>query len=211
MTLFATGLTPARRRFYHPGFRIAPAREGTAPSRRPHAMTHPGHAAGGPRPDFTARDFRDALSEFATGVTIIATRESATRYAGFTANSFNSVSLVPPLVVWSLARDSNTLPAFVAAERYAISVLAHDQVDLALRFSRPHADRFDGVAYTLGWADAPLITGAVAWFECRHFRQVEAGDHMLFMGEVAHCQRRPGQALVFHQGRFQPTARPAGA
>jgi flavin reductase (DIM6/NTAB) family NADH-FMN oxidoreductase RutF len=161
-------------------------------------------------PDFGERAFRDALSEFATGVTIIATRESrpgrAPTYTGFTANSFNSVSLAPPLVVWSLGNDARTLAAFENSERYAISVLAHEQVAIARRFSRPHADRFAAVPFTLGWAGAPLIEGAVAWFECRHHSRQVAGDHMLFVGEVVRCSRRHGPGLVFHHGRFRTTA-----
>jgi flavin reductase (DIM6/NTAB) family NADH-FMN oxidoreductase RutF len=160
-------------------------------------------------PDFGEREFRDALSEFATGVTIIATSEpgaDAPCYAGFTANSFNSVSLAPPLVVWSLATDARTLAAFERCDRYAISVLAQDQVEIARRFARPHADRFAGVPYTLGWANAPLIDGAVAWFECRHFARQPAGDHLLFVGEVVRCARRHGPGLVFHHGRFRTTA-----
>ena len=160
--------------------------------------------------DFGEREFRDALSEFATGVTIIATREADSRgapcYAGFTANSFNSVSLAPPLVVWSLGNDARTLAAFECCERYAISVLAQDQVEVARRFSRPHADRFAGVPYTLGWSDAPLIEGAVAWFECRHHSRQIAGDHVLFIGEVVRCGRRHGAGLVFHHARFRTTA-----
>jgi flavin reductase (DIM6/NTAB) family NADH-FMN oxidoreductase RutF len=161
--------------------------------------------APGTRPAFTPRQFRDALSEFATGVTIVATRGDDGRFVGFTANSFNSVSLHPPLILWSLAQDSNTLPAFERAERYAISVLAADQVELALRFSQPHEDRFDGVGYTLGWSGAPLIERACAWFECRHHAKVRAGDHTLFVGEVVHLKRTTRPGLVFHHGAFFPT------
>ena len=160
------------------------------------------------RPDFTERQFRDALSEFATGVTIIATRGTDGVFAGFTANSFNSVSLHPPLVVWSLAQDATTLPAFLGCERYAISVLAANQVALARRFSRPHADRFDGVEFELGWAGAPLLAGAAAWFECLHHALHPAGDHTLFLGEVVRCRRRHGPGLVFHHGRFLTTSGP---
>ncbi len=154
---------------------------------------------------FTEREFRDALAQFATGVTVICARGPDGRFAGFTANSFNSVSLDPPLVVWSLSRRASTLGAFERAERYAINVLAHDQVDLARRFSRPHADRFDGVGYRLGAAGVPLIEGCVAWFECRHHAVHRAGDHMLFIGEVESCARRKGAALVFHHGRYATT------
>jgi len=151
---------------------------------------------------FESRQFRDALAEFATGVTIICARTGDGRYVGLTANSFNSVSLVPPLILWSLSRRSSSLPAFEAAERYSVNVLAADQTELARRFSRPHKDRFAGVRYRMGWADAPLIDGCAAWFECRHHERHRAGDHMLFVGEVATCERTQGRGLVFHHGRF---------
>jgi len=151
---------------------------------------------------FTERQFRDAMAQFATGVTVIAARRPDGRYAGFTANSFNSVSLEPPLVVWSLHRRAANLAAYENAARYAINVLAHDQVELARRFSRPHADRFDGVSFRLGAADAPLIEGCIAWFECRHHAMHRAGDHVLFIGHVETCERRNGVGLVFHHGRY---------
>jgi flavin reductase (DIM6/NTAB) family NADH-FMN oxidoreductase RutF len=169
-------------------------------------MSKPGPTRDHARPAFTERQFRDALSEFATGVTIITTRDSGARYVGFTANSFNSVSLAPPLVLWSLSRAADSHLAFEQCERYAINVLAADQVPLARRFSRPHADRFSGVPYTLGWAGAPLIEGAAAWLECRHFSWQPVGDHTLFVGEVVHCARNAGSPLIFHNGRFETTA-----
>jgi flavin reductase (DIM6/NTAB) family NADH-FMN oxidoreductase RutF len=155
---------------------------------------------------FTERQFRDALAQFATGVTIIAARRADGRYAGFTANSFNSVSLQPPLVVWSLNRRAGNLAAFENAQRYAINVLAHDQIELARRFSRPHVDRFDGVSFRLGVADAPLIEGCIAWFECRHHAIHRAGDHALFIGHVETCERRNGLGLVFHHGHYSGEA-----
>ncbi len=157
-------------------------------------------------PAFTQRQFRDALSEFPTGVTIITTRDSGARYVGLTANSFNSVSLAPPLVLWSLSRAANSHGAFEQSERYAISVLAAGQAPLARRFSRPHADRFSGVPYTLGWAGAPLIDGAVAWLQCRHFSWQPIGDHTLFVGEVVDCVRNTGSPLIFHRGRLRASA-----
>ena len=158
------------------------------------------------KPSFGERTFRDVLGEFATGVTIITTQARDGRYVGFTANSFNSVSLKPPLVVWSLSVAANNRIAFEQCERYAISVLASDQEKLARRFSRPHADRFRDVPYTLGWADAPRIEGALAWLECRHFAWQPTGDHTLFVGEVVHCQRHGGAPLVFQGGRFVTAA-----
>jgi flavin reductase (DIM6/NTAB) family NADH-FMN oxidoreductase RutF len=158
--------------------------------------------ASGASPTFTDRHFRDALAQFATGVTVICARAAEGHFVGFTANSFNSVSLTPPLIVWSLADTGSNLAAFQSAQRYTVNVLAHDQVELARRFSRPHADRFAGVAYRIGAAGAPLIEGCVAWFECRHHAMHRAGDHVLFIGEVDTCERGNGPPLVFHHGRY---------
>ena len=167
--------------------------------------SHARHA-GDPAPAFDERQFRDALAQFATGVTVVCTRAPDGRYVGFTANSFNSVSLTPPLVLWSLSRRSASLPAFEAAQGYAINVLSAQQVDLARRFSRPHADRFAGVAHRLGWSEAPLIDGCIAWLECRHYVLHRAGDHVLFIGEVVTVERSHGPGLVFHHGRFGATS-----
>jgi flavin reductase (DIM6/NTAB) family NADH-FMN oxidoreductase RutF len=169
-------------------------------------MADPGSGSSPPQ-IFDARQFRDALAQFATGVTIICARAGDGRYVGFTANSFNSVSLDPPLVMWSLARRSSSLAAFESAERYTVNVLSASQSGLARRFSRPHADRFESVPIRLGWADAPLIEGCVAWFECRHYARQRAGDHMVFFGEVATCERANGRGLVFHHGHFGTTER----
>jgi len=151
------------------------------------------------------RVFRAALGEFATGVTIITAR-APHGFVGFTANSFNSVSLDPPLVIWSLSLRSRSLAAFEAAERYAVNVLASDQIALARRFSRPHLDRFAGVAFRLDGTGAPLIEGCVAWLECRHHALHPAGDHMLFIGEVVAAAHRAAPPLLWHGGRFRVTA-----
>ena len=155
--------------------------------------------------EFDKRAFRIALGLYATGVTVITTRGPNGEYSGLTANSFSSLSLDPPLVLWSLRRRAADLAYFERAERYAINVLAHDQVELARRFSRPHADHFGGVAYRLGVAGAPLIEGCVATFECRHHGRHVAGDHVLFIGTVETCTRTKGRGLVFHHGRFGMT------
>jgi flavin reductase (DIM6/NTAB) family NADH-FMN oxidoreductase RutF len=165
-----------------------------------HKSSH-GRAAATKSP-FSDRHFRDALAQFATGVTIVCTRTASGRYIGFTVNSFSSVSLDPPLILWTIARASSSLTAFETAERYAVNVLAADQAELARRFSRPHADRFAGVTHRLGWSDAPLIEGCVAWLECRHHARHVAGDHILFIGEVVTVEHARGVGLVFHQGRF---------
>src|SRR2546428_6019744 len=154
------------------------------------------------RPAVAERQFRDALAQFATGVTIITARAQH-GFIGSTANSFNSVSLDPPLVIWSLARRSRSLAIFEGATQYVVNVLAHDQVELARRFSRPHTDRFAGVAFRLGQADAPLIEGCAAWLECRHHALPPAGDHMLFIGEVVAAAHRRLSPLVWHGSRYR--------
>jgi 4-hydroxyphenylacetate 3-hydroxylase, reductase component len=173
-------------------------------------MPASGPTAGDRQPAFDERQFRDALAQFATGVTVVCARAGPSRYVGFTANSFNSVSLDPPLVLWSLGRRSGSLATFEAAERYAVNVLACGQVDLARRFSRPHADRFEGVKHRLGWSDSPLIEGCIAWLECRHHARYTAGDHVVFVGEVITVERARGAGLVFHQGAFCRVAPLAG-
>lgn len=157
-----------------------------------------------PHPGLSERELRDALGEFATGVTIIATGTAQGRATGFTANSFNSVSLQPPLVVWSLNLRARQLAAFERAASYSVNVLTHAQQALAVRFATLRGDRFAGVAFHRGASGAPLIDGCGAWFECRHHSITRAGDHMLFIGEVLHFARarHPGAMLSFHRGRF---------
>ncbi|RTL30366.1 MAG: flavin reductase [Burkholderiales bacterium] len=152
---------------------------------------------------FTSDDLRAALGQFATGVTIVTARDEHGHLLGLTANSFNSVSLTPPLVLWSLARRSTTMAGFLEAKHYAINVLASDQRLLAERFARKGIDRFDGTHWHPGLTGAPVIDGAVAVFECSHRSQYDEGDHVIFVGHVEHCRRRLGAApLVFHGGRF---------
>ena len=173
-------------------------------------MSGHGRHAGDGTPAFNERQLRDALAQFATGVTIVCARGGSDRYVGFTANSFSSVSLDPPLILWTISHRSTSLAAFEAAACYAVNVLSAEQADLARRFSRPHADRFASVPYRLGWSDAPLIDGCVAWFECRHHARHRAGDHLVFIGEVVTVERAPGRGLVFQHGRFAVTSPLAG-
>jgi flavin reductase (DIM6/NTAB) family NADH-FMN oxidoreductase RutF len=168
-------------------------------------MSADGRHADSGTPAFDERQLRDALAQYATGVTIVCARASGDRYVGFTANSFSSASLDPPLILWTLSRRSASLPAFEAARHYAINVLAASQVELAKRFSRPHEDRFANVPFRLGWSDAPLIEGCVAWFECRPHARHVAGDHVVFIGEVVTVERASGEGLVFQHGHFRAT------
>jgi flavin reductase (DIM6/NTAB) family NADH-FMN oxidoreductase RutF len=154
-------------------------------------------------PGFSTQEFRTALGMFATGVTIVTARTTDGRVVGLTANSFNSVSLDPPLVLWSLARAAASLPAFSAGSHYAINILAAEQKPLAERFARKGADRWAGVSFSEGMGGAPLLAGAAATFECFNRSRYEEGDHVIFVGEVERCSWRPGASpLLFHGGQF---------
>lgn len=140
---------------------------------------------------------------FATGVTIVTARADNGELIGLTANSFNSVSLAPPLVLWSLARAAGSLPALSTGSHYAINILAADQKELAERFAARREGRWSGVAWTEGVGGAPLLTGSAAVFECFNRSRYEEGDHVIFVGEVERCSHRAGAApLLFHGGRF---------
>lgn len=160
----------------------------------------------GPRarpPSFSQTEFRAALGMFATGVTIVTARAANGRLVGLTANSFNSVSLNPPLVLWSLARAAASMAVFSAGSHYAINVLAADQLELARRFAARGVDRWASVDHVEGSAGAPLLAGAAASFECFNRSRYEEGDHVIFVGEVERCAHRADASpLLFHGGRF---------
>ena len=154
-------------------------------------------------PTFTPQAFRAALGMFATGVTIVTARDADGLLFGLTANSFNSVSLEPPLVLWSLSRQAGSMPAFARGSHYVVNILAADQHELAVRFASKQLDRFREVAFRDGAAGAPVIEGAAAVFECFNRSQYREGDHVIFVGEVERCSHREGAApLLFHGGRY---------
>jgi flavin reductase (DIM6/NTAB) family NADH-FMN oxidoreductase RutF len=154
-------------------------------------------------PSFSTPDFRAALGMFATGVTIVTARGADGSPVGLTANSFNSVSLNPPLVLWSLARSAGSMPAFEKGSHYAVNILAADQHALAERFASKSVDRFADVAFREGTGGAPILEGAAAVFECFNRSRYEEGDHVIFVGEVERCALRAGATpLIFHGGRY---------
>ncbi len=157
-------------------------------------------------PEFDTGHFRTALSQFATGVTIITTRDASGGFFGLTASSFNSVSLEPPLVLWSLGGSSRSLALFSENSHYVINVLAGDQAWLAERFASRIDDRFDGVDYELSQTGLPILRGVSAWFECHNRSRYPEGDHVIFVGEVERCAFERKPALVFHGSRFAQLA-----
>lgn len=151
---------------------------------------------------FDPREFRNALGCFATGVTVVTTCGSGGQPVGLTANSFNSVSLQPPLVLWSLARDSLNLQAFSEAEYWVVHILAADQEAVSKRFASRGTDKFAGLEFDRGLGEAPLLHGCAARFQCRTAFQYEGGDHVIFVGEVVRFDRLSAAPLLFHDGRY---------
>ena len=151
---------------------------------------------------FDPQAFRDALGSFVTGVTIVTARDEAGRPYGLTANSFNSVSLDPPMVLWSLSLRSGSLPVFRDADNWAVHVLAADQQAMSDRFARPGDGKFAGVEDVDGPEGAPLLAGYAARFGCRARFEYEGGDHAIFLGEVVDFDRREADPLIYHGGRY---------
>ncbi len=151
------------------------------------------------------KEFRSALGAFATGVTIVTTCHEGID-VGLTANSFNSVSLDPPMVLWSLGKTSLSLPHFAATSHFAVHILSDEQEALSARFATRGADKFGGLDFERGHHDLPLLTGCVARFQCRKLFEYEGGDHVIFVGEVVafdHVSKRP---LLFHGGQYAVAA-----
>jgi flavin reductase (DIM6/NTAB) family NADH-FMN oxidoreductase RutF len=156
------------------------------------------------QPEFDVKEFRRALGSFPTGVAIITMRGPNGEPVGLTCNSFSSVSLEPPLVLWSLRKASKSIEIFRASKSFAIHVLAEDQDQLSQRFATSSiANKFEGVASSTGYDELPLIDNCVARFQCSMFAQHEAGDHVIFIGKVEQFEVvREEDPLVFYKGAY---------
>ena len=155
---------------------------------------------------FDARRFRDALGDFATGVAVVTARTADGQPVGVTINSFASVSLEPPLVLWNLGLHSPSLATFEACSHYAVNVLAADQIEFSQRFAQSQSDKFAGIAMTVGAGGTPLLPGCSAWFECRNDLRYPGGDHLIFVGYVEGFRREEKSPLIFHGGRYRSLA-----
>jgi 3-hydroxy-9,10-secoandrosta-1,3,5(10)-triene-9,17-dione monooxygenase reductase component len=151
----------------------------------------------------SAQTLRTALGRFATGVTIVSCRAGDGSPIGLTANSFNALSLQPPLVLWSLRSASPSLDAFVAASHFAVNVLAENQVELSRRFASLRPDKFAEGLWSEGLGGAPVLRGCAAVFECEQVSQQVAGDHVLFIGQVHRTSEAPVTPLVFQSGHYR--------
>jgi len=148
------------------------------------------------------RQFRNALGAFATGVTVVTTSDEFGNDVGLTANSFNSVSLEPPMVLWSLARNAGSLPAFMGNEHFAVHVLSNRQEAVSNRFAKRGVDKFTGLELTRGQGGVPLLSECAARFECRTAYRYEGGDHMIFVGEVLNFEHFDLPPLVYQSGGY---------
>jgi flavin reductase (DIM6/NTAB) family NADH-FMN oxidoreductase RutF len=151
---------------------------------------------------FDPRAFRSALGTYATGVTIVTTVGTDGALVGLTCNSFASVSLSPPLILWSLSLRSPNLANFLQAPHFAINILAADQADIARRFAQSVPNKFEGVSHRLGIAGVPLVDGAAAQLECRNETRYYSGDHVIFIGHVLQYACRDCVPLVFCRGCY---------
>lgn len=156
---------------------------------------------------FDRRDYRRALGQFATGVTVVTARASDGRKVGVTVNSFSSVSLDPPLILWSLSRQTPSFIDFTNATHFAVNVLEARQHHLSRQFSTPLPDKFAGVEFEEATGGVPLLHGAIAQFVCRKVRQHDGGDHIILVGEVEQYKYSEGEPLVFHSGRYRIATR----
>ena len=146
--------------------------------------------------------FRRALAQFATGITVVTTCTPEGEPAGITVNSFNSVSLEPPLVLWSLALKARSHATFRHCARYLVNVLAADQLELARRFAARSGDKFAAARWSPTDSSLPRLDGCVAWFECANRSQYEEGDHVILVGRVESFETARRTPLIFHDGRY---------
>jgi flavin reductase (DIM6/NTAB) family NADH-FMN oxidoreductase RutF len=149
---------------------------------------------------------RVALGRFATGVTVVTTCSPDGKCEGLTVNSFSSVSLDPPLILWSLRRDAPSLSSFMTAGRFAINVLESQQHVLSQHFSRPALQKFDGIAHERGLGGCPILPDCVANFECRTETTIEGGDHIIFIGRIERLRHQDGHPLIFSAGKYLSVA-----
>lgn len=156
----------------------------------------------GNRPDFNSELLRKALGCFPTGVAVVTTIGDNNAPVGMTVNSFSSVSLDPPLILWSISLNAPSLGAFRTHPGFTINILSKDQKELGLQFARPSDNKFDGIDWQPGFEDTPVLENALAVLQCRTYQRYDGGDHEIYLGEVQKINFNDQQPLVFHRGQF---------
>jgi flavin reductase (DIM6/NTAB) family NADH-FMN oxidoreductase RutF len=154
-----------------------------------------------------AEAFRNALSHFATGITVVTAVAPSGELLGVTANSFNSVSLDPPLVLFSLHRAAYSLGAFTEGGHFVVNILREDQQDMSVRFAKALNDKWNGVEYEVWETGAPILKNCLAAFECRTRALYDGGDHVIFLGEVLRLRcAGDGRPLLYFRARYRALA-----
>ena len=152
---------------------------------------------------FEQRALRDILGRFATGVTVMTTRAAGGEPVGMTVNSFTSVSLEPPLILWNIAKSSNSLDAYLQAKDFAIHILNADQLALSIQFARSDHTMFNGVSYERSAANVPILPNCAAVFECSTHKIHDSGDHYIIVGRVDRFTWEKSEPLLFFRGRYR--------
>ncbi len=152
---------------------------------------------------FHKQAFRKALGAFPTGVTVITTMNQDNQPVGFTCSSFNAVSLAPPLVLWSLQRESTSLDAFLHAKCFGVHILEEDQTALSTQFASIEANRFKDIDFSLTTYNTPDLSLCSTRFECKTAHEYDGGDHIIFVGEVVDFRTKDtALPLIFHNGHY---------
>lgn len=154
------------------------------------------------RPAIDAKAFRRALGNFATGVTIITARAPDGSTVGVTASSFNSLSMDPPLILWSSMKEARSCAVFESATHFAVNILAADQMQMSNHFARQQPDKFAGIDHEEGLGGAPLFPGCAGRFQCESYAKLDGGDHWIFVGRVVGFDDFGRAPLIFHQGSY---------
>jgi len=159
-------------------------------------------------PQIDVADFRRALGCFATGVAVVTTLDSRNEPVGITVSSFNSVSMDPPLVLWSIADDAMSYDVFMNAKYFAVNVLTIDQQELSERFASKGADKFTGLGCREGLHGLPILPEYAACFECSTEHQYEGGDHKIIVGRVLRLEDTDKDPLIYYRGHFHEKGAP---
>ena len=154
----------------------------------------------------TQATLRHCLSHFATGVTVVTCKDAEARPCGITANSFSSVSLEPPLVLWNIAKTSNSLDAFLTARHFAFHILSDEQEDLSRHFARTDHTRFERIEYDVSADDVPILPGCIAVLHCTTWETHDCGDHHIIIGRVESFEFDDGDPLLFFRSRYRRIA-----
>lgn len=152
--------------------------------------------------DADKKQLRGLLGQFATGVTVVTTTGQDGRKIGMTANSFTSVSLEPPLILWNIAKTATHLEDFRECEHFAINILNEQQEQTSNHFARSASDKFNSIDQVEEILGVPVLSDALATLVCKSYQWVEAGDHYIILGQIEHCSINSGKPLLFHNGKY---------